>query len=689
MVTADTTVSSSNADLSEIAKAKQGKVTGIIIPPPEIRAVVDKTAQFVARNGKSFENKILESSEGKTAKFNFMKAYDPYHAYYEKKISEFEGGGPAKAAPAASSTDTGAPVQEKSAPQRDVRAEQTTATAKASFTTPIAKFAMMKVTEAPPPLEFSVGHPSGLSSLDSDIMKLAAQYTALNGREFLTGLAQREQRNPQFDFLKPTHMLFSYFTTLVDAYAKILQPSGDQLKNVKEKSTKMGALEKSVQRWQWERAEDERKKREDSEADAERSAYQAIDWYDFSVVETIEFDEDELYEPAGMLPGYSAATNTATKQNEEEDMDIDMDMDEDMDEDTEPPPVAPPPPPPAAEEEHVEELSEDEDDGEIKVVTDYQPRTAQSGKLKQATTMLDPISGKPIAMEQMSEHMRVQLMDPRWRVEQQRFLDKQQDTGYAEGSSIADSLKQFAKQRGDICGSAEEEEARLLADEGKRKKRIEETNRIIWDGHQSSIDAVKRQKLEMESQQAPPKPEASSSSVSSAGSAAGRTVGPTSQPPAAPSSYFPPQPPAFFPPQPPLHAPPPSYYPPPPPQPMQPPATSEAFPRPHAPLQSALLPAEEFARRFPTPIKIHVNIPSDSSSSWELRGQTVTVSIHVTQSVKELKESISPLVGGMPANKQQLKGVSGFLKDKETLAGLNIGDATTLDLSVRSRGGKR
>ena len=103
----------------------------------------------------------------------------------------------------------------------------------------------------------------------------------------------------------------------------------------------------------------------------------------------------------------------------------------------------------------------------------------------------------------------------------------------------------------------------------------------------------------------------------------------------------------------------------------------------------ALLPAEEFARRFPTPIKIHVNIPSDSSSSWELRGQTVTVSIHVTQSVKELKESISPLVGGMPANKQQLKGVSGFLKDKETLAGLNIGDATTLDLSVRSRGGKR
>jgi len=74
------------ASVDDILKANQGKVTGIIIPPPEIRAVVDKTAQFVARNGKSFENKILNSGEGKTSKFNFMKPYDPYHAYYEFKI---------------------------------------------------------------------------------------------------------------------------------------------------------------------------------------------------------------------------------------------------------------------------------------------------------------------------------------------------------------------------------------------------------------------------------------------------------------------------------------------------------------------------------------------------------------------------------------------------------------------------
>jgi len=65
---------------------------GVIIPPPDIRAVADKTAQFVAKNGKLFEEKIMNSAEGQTSKFNFMKIYDPYHAYYEMKIREYEEG---------------------------------------------------------------------------------------------------------------------------------------------------------------------------------------------------------------------------------------------------------------------------------------------------------------------------------------------------------------------------------------------------------------------------------------------------------------------------------------------------------------------------------------------------------------------------------------------------------------------
>ena len=74
------------SELLSVAGAQQGRVTGIIIPPPDVRARVDKTANYVAKFGKSFEQKILASEEGKTAKFNFMKPFDPYHAYYEFKI---------------------------------------------------------------------------------------------------------------------------------------------------------------------------------------------------------------------------------------------------------------------------------------------------------------------------------------------------------------------------------------------------------------------------------------------------------------------------------------------------------------------------------------------------------------------------------------------------------------------------
>ena len=103
----------------------------------------------------------------------------------------------------------------------------TTTTAKASLMSPITKFAMLKTPTSShleitssSNYEFSIGIPSGISMLDLDIIKLTAQYTAANGRDFLAGIAQRELRNPQFDFLKPTHLLFSYFTTLVDSYSK-------------------------------------------------------------------------------------------------------------------------------------------------------------------------------------------------------------------------------------------------------------------------------------------------------------------------------------------------------------------------------------------------------------------------------------------------------------------------------------
>jgi len=57
-----------------------------------------------------------------------------------------------------------------------------------------------------------------------DVIKLTAQFVARNGRAFMNTLAQKEARNYQFDFLRPTHSLFPLFNRLVEEYAKVLAP---------------------------------------------------------------------------------------------------------------------------------------------------------------------------------------------------------------------------------------------------------------------------------------------------------------------------------------------------------------------------------------------------------------------------------------------------------------------------------
>jgi splicing factor 3A subunit 1 len=63
--------------------------TTVIIPPPDIRAIIDKLAQRVSNaDGYQFEQLILKH-ESDNPKFNFLKNEDdPYRPYYLKKLRE-------------------------------------------------------------------------------------------------------------------------------------------------------------------------------------------------------------------------------------------------------------------------------------------------------------------------------------------------------------------------------------------------------------------------------------------------------------------------------------------------------------------------------------------------------------------------------------------------------------------------
>lgn len=53
--------------------------------------IVDKTANFVARNGPEFEARIRQHEQN-NPKFNFLNPGDPYHAYYQHKVNECRTG---------------------------------------------------------------------------------------------------------------------------------------------------------------------------------------------------------------------------------------------------------------------------------------------------------------------------------------------------------------------------------------------------------------------------------------------------------------------------------------------------------------------------------------------------------------------------------------------------------------------
>lgn len=64
---------------------------GVIMPPPEIKKVIDKAAGLVSRYGTSFEQK-LRDEEHNIPKFSFLKENDPYRPYFDSIVNSLVKG---------------------------------------------------------------------------------------------------------------------------------------------------------------------------------------------------------------------------------------------------------------------------------------------------------------------------------------------------------------------------------------------------------------------------------------------------------------------------------------------------------------------------------------------------------------------------------------------------------------------
>ncbi|GMH74182.1 hypothetical protein TL16_g06394 [Triparma laevis f. inornata] len=402
--------------------------SSLIIPPPSIRAVITKTAEFVSKNGRAFEAKILNSSKGSTPKFAFMHATSPYNAWYEWRIQWFIDGGDlekerreeeeTRLKNEADDVANIAPKEEQIQPKQ-------TQIIKASAVDPVTKSLLkyralhtsaregsIPADLTPLPIRYaSVPPPMNATPLELSCIKLSAQYSALSGRSFLKGLTRKESNNPLFEFLKPSSDRFSYFTELVRCYSTACDPGETDLLNVK--SLKEGFIDQIVLRHAYKEELSERKKTNDSSSELE------IDWSDFVVVETVVFEEEKQQDSG------------------------DMDMEE-----------------------------SDDEDQTVEIVDNYKANVDKTEKVEQ--TMIDPITGKSINVNEMSEHMRIQLLDPKWASQNARNRAKQVDTNFATGDSILRNLGTFAKER--LGGTREEEVLRRRIEERERE---EEAERIL------------------------------------------------------------------------------------------------------------------------------------------------------------------------------------------------------------------
>ncbi|XP_048747370.2 splicing factor 3A subunit 1-like [Ostrea edulis] len=488
----------------ELAVAKP--VIGIIYPPPEVRNIVDKTASFVARNGPEFESRIRKN-EMNNAKFNFLNPSDPYHAYYQHKVREFKEGRGSE--PVAPKPVPGAPFSQKPAEQAKIIQE------------------IIIPKEPPPEFEF-IADPPSISAFDLDVVKLTAQFVARNGRQFLTNLMNREQRNYQFDFLRPQHSLFNYFTKLVEQYTKILIPPKDLLDKLqKESFDYKDVLNQVKYRVEWQRHQDREKRKEEEAIERERVAYAQIDWHDFVVVETVDFQPNESGNlPPPTTPGEVGARMLVQERMQRGEVDADemeVESDEDDDESDEeervtskaiehanmqiqdmeegsdeempiqrkapnPPQQPPPPPGPPPPSDHLPPLPPTPD--QVIIRKNYDPKARSVHPETGAEQyMVSPITGEKILASKVQEHMRIGLLDPMWIKERQKVMKEKQEQEdvYAPGTSIEMSLKGLAERRTDIFGVGIEE-----TQIGKKigEEETKEPKKVVWDGHTASMEKV-------------------------------------------------------------------------------------------------------------------------------------------------------------------------------------------------------
>jgi splicing factor 3A subunit 1 len=576
---------------------------------------------------------------------------------------------------------------------------------------------------------------------------------------FPEALAKKAAGDPALAFLNPTHSLHAPFRALVAAYERCLKPRPATLARLEVDATdRTAVLARCLRRLEWERASERGRKEGAARAEAERVALLSIDWHAAVVVQAIAFapgGDGDLPPPAtkadvlamnkaalaaaaraaaaggnGKGGGGKAAAAPAVPS-------------------APPPPTGQAPPTPAAppviamdaEERAMVEAGaaaevaeedaaataaaaaqpqptrllppgavddDDDDGGPVRIVRDYKrpPGGATAAAAAAAAAaaqpsadasdfVVSPLTGELVRLSEMGEHMRVSLIDPRWKAQREAMLAKLRGATTAGDDEIVGNLVSLARRRPDVFGPSGG------GGGGSGGSRVPGEAAAAGGGLSAAAAAA------VLAAPPPPGPAPPSSSwppppprapmppppgptVPVAAAAAPRARPPPPPGPTVPVAPWPPPPPGAV-------APPP-LAPPPPPLAEPGPAAVGAEPSTAAPPPAkrarparpsfVLTPEEDFLAahggRGAGPVTIAVALPIGDPP---LDGRTLTLSLPLTATLGELKAALQPETG-IPPNKQKLSrdGLGVMGADGSSLAHYNLGGGVVVEFGVKTRG---
>ncbi|KAK6085458.1 pre-mRNA splicing factor [Seiridium cupressi] len=477
---------------------------GVVLPPKEFRTILEKTAGFVARNGIVFEDRIREK-ERSNPKFSFLSTADPYNSYYLWRLSEIkEGRGNAVSAGRANEV---VPVVEKpvgppqppdfkfSARMPNISAQDLEVVKlTALFVAKNGRQFMTALSQRETGnYQFDFLRPN--HSLHNFFQHLIDQYSMLLRASGIDGEGGRQQQ---------------------ERVAELQRNIDD----------KFHVLARARQRAEWLKYQEDEKQKKEEDAEKERESYAQIDWHDFVVVETVVFtdaddqanlppptslndlqyasleqkgrvsvsanlrieegfpsEEDSSYtnyaapaQPSYNIPhhpsAYPAQPMAGVQSHQAQQIPGSQSAYQ----------MAPPPRPNGYQdddeaarirerEESRARLQQAQADAKggtapMKIRENYVPRAAARAASRQSAQIaVCPNCNQQIALNELEEHMRIELLDPRWKDQKAKHEARYATSNLVQADAV-NNLKRLASQRSDLFDSVtgqpitEEEQAR-------------------------------------------------------------------------------------------------------------------------------------------------------------------------------------------------------------------------------------